>query len=359
MAIPRCLRQLLLIGAGTMLLSVLSTAAQSQESFLNVTASDADRIAASQAENVKHHARRANTESGKEARLSELSTIHAAASAAADLPDSGGIRYPGDLEYHGGPVAVSMRSHAIFVNLASSTHCSRVATCWGDPIGFLRDLGRSDMIHIVDQYTGSSADDRYTVSRRGLMVNYPLSSNPYTDNDMLAIVHAAVTAHELPTGYDNEYHVFLVPGQDECFDSTYSVCYSPDKPSSWIFCAYHGSADFTDIGHVLYSVEPFQDVNPGCGSRPNGPNGQLADSTNNVLSHETFETITDPDGTAWTNTLDNGLFGQEIGDECSFLIFPTPTSVYFDPSDVTLNGKKYIIQPEYDNAQHGCSTTSP
>jgi len=32
--------------------------------------------------------------------------------------------------------------------------------------------------------------------------------------------------------------------------------------------------------------------------------------------------------------------------------------VFFDPSDVTLNGKSYVAQPEYDNAQHAC-TTSP
>jgi hypothetical protein len=32
--------------------------------------------------------------------------------------------------------------------------------------------------------------------------------------------------------------------------------------------------------------------------------------------------------------------------------------VFFDPSDVTLNGKSYAEQPEYNNAQHAC-TTSP
>jgi hypothetical protein len=103
-------------------------------------------------------------------------------------------------------------------------------------------------------------------------------------------------------------------------------------------------------------VEPFQD-NFGCSSRPGTPNGQLADSTNNVLSHEVFETITDPDGTAWWNSLDNGIFGEEIGDECSFLLF-TQIAVFFDPSDVILHGKSYVAQPEYNNNQHAC-TTSP
>lgn len=74
-----------------------------------------------------------------------------------------------------------------------------------------------------------------------------------------------------------------------------------------------------------------------------------------MLSHEVFETITDPDGTAWWNSLNNGIFGQKIGDECSFLLFAAK-NVYFDPSNVTLNGKSYIAQPEYNHAQHACTT---
>jgi hypothetical protein len=95
-----------------------------------------------------------------------------------------------------------------------------------------------------------------------------------------------------------------------------------------------------------------------------GSGGSFRAQCNNVLSHETFETITDPDSTAWWNSLDNGLFGEEIGDECSFLIFfrnpspPPPVLVFFDPSDLTLNGKPYAAQPEYNNAAHAC-TTSP
>jgi len=90
---------------------------------------------------------------------------------------------------------------------------------------------------------------------------------------MLAVVHAVASATG-DTGYGHIFHVFLAPGQDECFDSSFSVCYSPDNNNSFFFCAYHGSVDFSDIGHVLYSVEPFQNV-PGCQVRPGTPNGQL------------------------------------------------------------------------------------
>ena len=116
-----------------------------------------------------------------------------------------------------------------------------------------------------------------------------------------------------------------------------------------------GGAEDSAGNIVYYSAEPFQNVG-GCSVQPGTPNGQLTDSTNNVLSHETFETITDPQGSAWWNSADNGLYGQEIGDECSFLFFTT-TSVYFGPSFVRLNGNRYAIQPEYSNAQHACSTS--
>lgn len=131
-------------------------------------------------------------------------------------------------------------------------------------------------------------------------------------------------------------------------------CYSPDVSSSFFFCAYHGYATDPVGGNFLYSAEPYQNVF-GCSVQPGTPNGQVADSTNNVLSHETFETITDPLITAWYNTADNGLYGEEIGDECSFLFF-TATNVYFGPNSVRLNGKSYAIQPEYSNVQHACST---
>jgi hypothetical protein len=325
-----------------------------------LTPSPADYAAAATATNVHRHALRANTPAGQAMSASALSVPHTASAALAPVasaPDSGGPRYPGDLTYNGGAVVVSMENHAIYLHPKGG--CT-IAGCWGNPERFLRDLGKSEMIHIVDQYTGSTANNRYTVAEEATNVNYTPPPKPFTDNDMVALVHAVVVSesedHRYETGYGNEYHIFLPPGQDECFDSTFTVCYSPDNPASWIFWAYHGSADFSDIGHVLYSVEPFQNVS-GCNVEPGTPNGQLVDSTNDVLSHETFETITDPDGTAWFNDFSQSLFQQEIGDECSFLAFNAAGMFLgFNPSNVTLNGNKYAIQPEYNNADHACTT---
>jgi hypothetical protein len=248
-------------------------------------------------------------------------------------------RYPGDLNYHGGAVVEFAKSHAIYM-LPNGT-CP-IAVCWGNPEGFLRDLGKSEFIHVTDQYVDRESDNRYTVGQRAF-VPYTPPTVPFTDNDMLAVIHAVASVTG-ETGYGHIYHVFLPQGQDECFDSTFTVC------ASNVFCAYHSSADFTDIGHILYSIEPYENV-IGCQVRPGTPNGTLVDSTNDSLSHELIETITDPDGTAWWNSTGLGMFGQEIGDECVFLVPP----FYSDPAIIRVRGNLYALQPEYNNRQHACT----
>jgi hypothetical protein len=259
----------------------------------------------------------------------------------------GGNRYPADLTYLGGPVVTSMQSHTIYLNPTST--CPAVS-CFGDPITFLSDLGKSRFVHIIDQFTGSTADNRYTVGTN-YIANYPAAPSILTDADIQLVVSSAVAFSNL-YGYGHEYHVFIAPGTDECFDSTYTQCYSPDNPPSFYFCAYHGSFDLAGYGHVLYSVEPYQNV-PGCSDTGATPNGTLADSTNNVLSHELFETITDPDGSAWRNITDNALYGSEIGDECSFI-----NTTGFDPSVWHVGSRTYATQPEYSNILHTCNTNA-
>jgi hypothetical protein len=247
------------------------------------------------------------------------------------------IRYPGDLSYHGGATVEIAQSHNVY--LFSGVSCSS-PSCWGDPEGFLRALGKSEFIHVTDQYVGEHSSNRYTLGQ-----NFSTSApqpNPMSDDDVRNIVHAAATV--AGNGYGHIYHVFLPPGQDECI--VQGVC------ASNVFCAYHSSVDFGNV-HILYSVEPFANV-PGCQVQPGTPNGTLTDSTNDVLSHELVETITDPDGDAWYNTLNFSLFNQEIGDECVFVTI-IPPNVFSVPSIIKVQGKQYALQPEYDNSAHGCS----
>ena len=122
------------------------------------------------------------------------------------------------------------------------------------------------------------------------------------------------------------------------------------SPFNFTICAYHGSADFADIGHVLYTVEPYQNI-PDCKVQPGSVNGALVDSTDNSLSHELIETITNPNGDAWYNNTLITLFQSEIGDECSFF-----ANGLFDPPTFRIGQKDYAVQSEYDNSKHACVT---
>jgi hypothetical protein len=320
--------------------------AVAQTDMLRVSPDAAD-FEASRNAKIYRHAMPAHNQNGKLLRAIEPKTNRAAVNASAPAVALGHNRFPGDLSYNGGAVLQNVVSHGVFIN--ASKACP-VPSCWGAPLAFLSDLGKSNFMHVTDQYVGTTASGRYTVGAT-FFASFTKPKTPLTDASMAAIAHA-VAAKGGFSGYVHIVHLFLPPNQDVCFDSTFSVCYSPDNSASFFFCAYHSSADFTDIGHVLYSVEPYQNV-PGCEVVPGTPNGTLMDSTNNVLSHELIEAITDPDGSAWFNTTNLDNLFAEIGDECSFV---SVAAGAFDPSVVQLNGHLYAIQPEYSNQGHVCAT---
>jgi hypothetical protein len=230
---------------------------------------------------------------------------------------------------------------------------------WGNPSIFQTNLFESDFIHLVDQYVHANEDARYSLGASAL-VNYPVSSTPLSDTgDISAIVHAA--AKNFGSGYGHVYNVFLPKGVDVCLTPT--VCYSPDNFAAWIFCGYHNSVQFADIGLVLYIVTPYPDAfgisngapfyacdvgqaNPTVNTAPT-PNGVLVDSMSSIISHETFETITDaiPENGWWVY---NSANNDEIGDLC--------VNNYFLYVPFNVSGTLYYIQPEYSNKYHACVT---
>ncbi|MCU1240631.1 MAG: hypothetical protein JWO71_1357 [Candidatus Acidoferrum typicum] len=242
--------------------------------------------------------------------------------------------YPADLSNSThGKVLTSVQSNNVYVNCA--------ANCWGTPSTFLARLAVSNFIHVTDEYAGATGNNRYTVGT-ATSINTPLPAK-LSSNNILQLVHTAARAHG--SGYDHIYHIFLRSGVDVCTSA--NVCYSPDNTSTFVFCAYHGSVDFQDIGHVLYSVEPYQNVR-GCSVAQPSPNGALVDSTSSTLSHELIETITDPDGNAWFAQSSLIEYGAEIGDICE-----NPFGKY---GAFAISGKSYAIQPEYSNKYHSCAT---
>jgi hypothetical protein len=322
---------------------------------LTIQLTPADHSAALGAKVGVYHAYPANNAAGRALRARQIAERRPMNNASRDGHSGGTIlQYSGDLTFLGGHVLKSAVSHAIYLQRQTGSQCT-IATCWGDPEGFLRDLGNSDFIHVVDQYVGFHDANRYTVGFHAT-VNYTPQATPLLDSDIQAVVHA-VAARTGASGYGHIYHVFLPPGQDECFDSTLSECYSPDNPATFYFCAYHDYADFPDIGHVIYTVHPYVNL-PGCQVQPGTANGELVDSTDSALNHETFEAITDPDLDAWRNEDAYYLYTYEIADEC---LFGTPDGqggFTFDVPTFLIGAHRYSVQLMYSNEQHACSSAA-
>jgi len=255
-----------------------------------------------------------------------------------------------------GPVVTRAQTHNVYVN------CT--ADCWGTPTTFQKNLFKSEFIHVVDQYVGSTGNRRYTLGTSA-SVTYPVSAPLNDSSDIASIVHAAGV--KFGTGYGHIQNIFLQKGVDVC--TAPSLCYSPDNSATWGTCSYHGYFDFPDIGHALYAVIPYQDDFAVINGTPfyacdvgqpdpttntaATPNGVLVDSTSHVISHEMLETITDPDYDAW-ESLSFDSFNTffflpgEIGDVCTNL------SYLYTPFEVA--GKLYYIEPAYSNKYHLCTT---
>jgi hypothetical protein len=261
-------------------------------------------------------------------------------------PPAGTFYYPDDIEKvsASGKTIATAAHHPIYINCATTP-----TACWGNPALFLTNLDASTMLHLADQYTGSTTNGRYTVGTQftASVTIYPGTSGVPTlgENDILGVVHSA--AKIAGTGYTHIYHVFIPKGVDTCMDE--GPCYSPDNANTFAFCAYHYAATFTDLGSpVYYTVEPFQGPLPkpllSCAIPFATPNGQLTDSMATSLLHETFETITDPDIFTGFRAR-NSDFG-EVGDECEGFVFKVP-----------LNGHNYDVQAIYSDTYEACATT--
>lgn len=245
----------------------------------------------------------------------------------------GQIFYPLDVSNpHNGATIDAAQHHPIYVNHPPSY--------WPDVATFLADLGTSQFIHLLDQYVKSSKDNRYTLGTQfGASLAIP-SDNTFRPSHFFALLHAA--AARAGSGYGHIYHIFLPQGVNACY---FGECYTPGNQATIAFCALHSSVTFNDsVGQVIFTLEPYLDA-PVCSAFPGTPNGQLADTTYTFLSHEVFETISDPDGNGWWVHDFTFAYGAEIADNCQRR----------PHGNVTINGRTYNLQPEYSNQFHGCA----
>jgi hypothetical protein len=242
-----------------------------------------------------------------------------------------GLGLPVDipLQYNGGPVeGGGSVSYAIFwepsgSGTVSGTYHSLVER-------YFTDVGGSNFYGLMSQYSGIANSS----SLGGAVVDttpYPAGTGTLSDTDIQNEVSRAMVANGWTGGIGHEFFVFTPKGVNSCMASG-SCSFST-------FCAYHNFFSGAG-GTVLYADMPYAGTDlSGCGT-PTSPNSDAdADAEISIISHEHFETVTDPTLTGWFD-----LLGNEIGDKCRATYGPTSGG-----ADVTLNGNPYIVQQEYSN----------
>ncbi len=241
-----------------------------------------------------------------------------------------------NLNYGGGPVMGGTTNvFAIFwepTGSVSANYNSLITRYFGD-------VGGQGLYNINSQYSDSTGAVPTNTQLAGTFVDTtPYPESPLLDSDIHNEVTNAQNANGWSSGIDNIFFVFTESGQDLCFDSSQSQC------ASNAFCAYHNFFG----SNTIYAAMPYAasfSCNPG-----SSPNGDDADQTINVTSHEQMEAATDPLLNAWTDSS-----GQEIGDKCAWQFGPLDGQ----GGDVNWNGNDYIVQLEWDNAIGGCAITGP
>jgi hypothetical protein len=165
------------------------------------------------------------------------------------------------------------------------------------------------------------------------------------NSNITAAISSALTTGKLPTD-PNGVYLFLTS--------------SNVKESGFCtqFCGFHTHQTINGADIKWAFVGNVDQCPSGCEIQATGPNSPAtgvggADGMSNVITHETEETITDPDLNAWFDST-----GAEDADKCNFKFGPTQTASNGSRFNQTFGGHNWMIQLEWENSRGGgCSQT--
>ncbi len=258
------------------------------------------------------------------------------------------VQGAGDLINHGGPTMATNNSYAIFWAPSGYTfgsgYTSTITQFFGD---VAHDNGMSSNVYAVTtQYSGirynsafgGSYTDASAFPASGCSLYEGDISECLTDSQIIAEVNKVTASQGWIHNGTNMFFVFTPIGVGSCFDNGSACAYTG-------YCAYHGHAN----SGAIYANQPYA-KHSGC-DQGQYPNGNDADPTINVVSHEHIEAITDPQLNAWYDAA-----GYEIGDKCAW-DFGTLSGTKGAKYNQTINSHHYFLQREYSNNGSACVQT--
>jgi hypothetical protein len=269
------------------------------------------------------------------------------------------------LTYHGGSVMHANKVYAIYwVPPGQSVSANYKSIIDGYFTNVAADSGRTSNLYATSaQYTDGGGAAAYSTTFDGSIVDaqaFPASgctnTNPATgspfpvclsDSQITAEIDRVGVAQNWVRDGSAIYFMFTPKNVGTCFNDG-STCFAS------YFCAYH-SAFGNGHGTFVYANMPYDASTSTCGlGGVAQPNGDDADLTLNVTSHEHMEAITDPYGNAW---FDAG--GNENGDRCAWTYGASLGGSGSSAWNQVINGGHYMLQLEWSNATSSCAGNTP
>ena len=263
-----------------------------------------------------------------------------------------------NLSYHNGPVMHTNRTYAIYWVPSgftlSSTYQSIISTYFQNVAA---DSGRTSNLYYstTQYYDNVNGHILYSSSFGGAYVD----TNPFpasacsdgvsqttvclSDAQLQSEISRVITLKGWPRGPANMYFMFTAKNVGSCISGQCAFA---------AYCAYHSSFS-SGASEVIYANMPYADTVASACDAGQHPNGNDADATLNVTSHEHAEAITDYNGNAWW---DNST-GEENGDKCAWTFGTILGSTSFGQYNEVIGTGKYYLQREWSNARTGCVQT--
>jgi hypothetical protein len=261
-----------------------------------------------------------------------------------------------NLAYHNGPVMHTNVVYAIYwVPSGYSVSSGYVSTINQFFQNVAADNGKTSNVYFSDtQYTDKTNGNILYNSTFG---GYVVDTNPFptngctdsytskclTDAQLRTEIQHVMSAQGWTAGSTHLFFMFTPKNVGSCSGSSCAFSY---------FCAYH-SWSGSGSSALLYANQPYAAFVPSACDAGQHPNGDDADATINVVSHEHNEAITDPQGSAWYDRT-----GAENGDKCAWNFGTALGSTSYGQYNQAIGSGKYYLQQEWSNYSSKCVLTN-
>src|SRR5581483_3298963 len=207
------------------------------------------------------------------------------------------------------------------------------------------DGGSNQNVYSVEtQYYDGTGPIAYSSTFGGYTIDTtPFPANAYSscggppkclsDTQLVTEINNVVAAQGWVKNLTTQFFIFT--------PKNVGSCDAPGDCSYSVFCAYHGYA-----GGLIYANQPYAAA-PGCDT--DHPNGDDADATINVASHEHREAINDEHLDAWYDSA-----GYEGSDKCAWIFGAALGGSVGSRYNQIINGHHYWLQEEWSNAGSTC-----